>query len=118
MDLSLKQLEEAVGLRRQIDALEGRLTSLLRGNGMSSSKVSSSAGAKTDGRRRKMSAATRAKIAAAARARWAKVRGSGAAKSPAKKTGARKRGRMSPAARKRLSEMMKARWAARRKGQK
>lgn len=64
--------------------------------------------------RRKMSAAARAKIAAAQRARWAKQK---AEVAPKKATAAKKKpaGRkpMSPAARKKLSAMMKARWAAR-----
>ncbi len=60
-------------------------------------------------KRRTMSAAARAKIAAAQRARWAKQKGTAAPK----KAGAR--GPMSAAARKKLSRMMKARWAARKK---
>jgi hypothetical protein len=50
-----------------------------------------------------MSAAAKAKISAAAKARWAKVKG----KSYAPKT----KSKMSPAARKKLSAMAKARWA-------
>jgi len=63
-----------------------------------------------------MSAAARAKIAAAQRARWAKQKG----QTPAKKTSsaakrASRRKPMSPAMRKKLSALMKARWAARKK---
>jgi hypothetical protein len=65
---------------------------------------------------RKMSAAARAKIAAAQRARWAKQKGQAA---PKKATAAKKkrssRKPMSPAMRKKLSAMMKARWAARKR---
>lgn len=67
-------------------------------------------------RRRTMSAAARAKIAAAQRARWARQKGTAApkpVKAAQKKSGGR--GPMSPAARKKLSAMMKARWAARKK---
>jgi hypothetical protein len=61
-----------------------------------------------------MSATSRAKIAAAARARWARFRaGRGGAKA-AKKGGKRKSG-ITAAGRRRLSQLMKARWAARRK---
>jgi hypothetical protein len=63
-----------------------------------------------------MSAAARAKIAAAQRARWAKQKGQSPAKqtkTASKKASGRKG--MSPAARKRLSALMKARWAARKK---
>jgi len=112
MDLSLRQLEQAVSLRRQIDSLERRFAGLVGGG-----RATSSAGVKTGvGRRRRrrtMSAATRAKIAAAARARWARVRGGRKTGGGGKKS--RRRGRMSAAARKKLSDMMKARWAARRR---
>ena len=87
MDLSLRQLEQAVSLRRQIDALERRFAGLVGG--------------------------ARAKIAAAARARWARVRGGRKAGGGGKKSP--RRGRMSAATRKKLSDMMKARWAARRR---
>ena len=87
MDLSLKQLEEAVGLRRQIDALEGRLTRLLRGNGMSSSKVSSSAGEQTEGRLRTMWADTRRKLRTTPAAAGAKVRGRGSGGGVGPRTG-------------------------------
>jgi hypothetical protein len=72
MDLSLRRLEQAVSIRRQIDALERRFSGLVGGG-----RATTSAGKKTGGGRRSrtMSAATRAKIAAAARRRWARVRG-------------------------------------------
>ena len=70
---------------------------------------------------RTMSAAARAKIAAAQRARWAKrkregVRKAISAKAAVPKKQSRRRG-ISPAARRRLSRLMKQRWAARRKKQ-
>ena len=61
--MSLKSLEEALSIRRQIDTLEKRLASLL-GTAVSPSAV------KAGGKR--MSAATRAKLSAAAKARWVK----------------------------------------------
>jgi hypothetical protein len=70
MNLSLESLREAVNLREQIDALEQRLASLFSGglpaspaksSGSSSSESSKFRGART------MSAAARAKIAAAPR---------------------------------------------------
>ena len=73
-------------------------------------------GVQATGRKpRRMSAAARAKLAAAQRARWAKQKGQAASKKPAaqKKTAGRKP--MSPAMRKKLSALMKARWAARKK---
>ena len=65
-------------------------------------------------RRRTMSAAARAKIAAAQRARWAKQR-TGATRTKTTPVKTSRRGRMSPAARKRLSALMKAGWAARKR---
>ena len=59
MDLSLRRLEEAVGVRRQIDALEQRLAALVGGGRSTSTSTSS----KRPTGRRTMSAATRAKIA-------------------------------------------------------
>ena len=58
-----------------------------------------------------MSAAGNAKIAAAERARWAKVKGQKATEAPAK-------GRMSAAAKAALSIKMKAAWAKRKAAQK
>lgn len=60
-------------------------------------------------RRGKISAAGRARIAAAQRARWAKVRG----KAPKKNNVIKmpKRRTMSPAARKKIASAQRARWA-------
>ncbi|PYJ90920.1 MAG: hypothetical protein DME62_16215, partial [Verrucomicrobia bacterium] len=66
MDTSLKSLEEALSIRREINTLEKRLASLL-GTALSRSAF------RTGGKR--MSAATRAKLSAAAKARWAKRKG-------------------------------------------
>src|SRR6266487_4083147 len=99
MDISLKELEEALSIRRQVDALEGRLSSILR--------IASSLSPRKG--RRRMSAATRAKLSAAAKSRWAKRKRTGVSEA------ARKKGGLTPAGRKRLSQLMKAWWAARRK---
>jgi hypothetical protein len=100
MDISLKSLREVLLIRRQIDTLEKRLASLL-GTAVSRSAV------KAGGKR--MSAATRAKLSAAAKARWVKRKRRGVGKA------ARKKGGLTPAGRKRLSQLMKARWAATRR---
>ena len=102
MDISVEALQEAVSIRRQIDTLQKRLSSILGGSRASS--------ATAKGGRRSMPAATRAKLAAAARARWARIKGQ------TKATPAVKKGGITPAGRRRLSQLMKARWAARRKG--
>jgi hypothetical protein len=105
MDISLNSLEKALSIRRQIETLERRLAGLLGGT--------VSPHPTTGKGRRHMSAATRAKIAAAARARWAKKKAGrdGAGKPRGK------RGGITAAGRRRLSQLMKARWAARRKAQ-
>jgi len=100
MDISLKSLEEVLLIRRQIDTLKKRLASLL---GTASSRSAFKTGGKG------MSAATRAKLSAAAKARGVKRKGSGGGNA------ARKEGGLTPAGRKRLSQLMKARWAVRRK---
>jgi len=100
MDISLNRLEEALSIRRQIDTLKKRLASILASSVPSQPTVSV---------RRGMSAATRAKLSAAAKARWAER------KRTSVSTATRKKGGLTPAGRKRLSQLMKARWAARKK---
>ena len=101
MNISLKALEEAVSIRRQIETLEKRLASFFGGGG--TARATSRSG------KRRVSAATRAKLAAAAKARWARQRGGKGAARPKKKGG------LTAAGRRKLSQMMKARWAARRR---
>jgi hypothetical protein len=104
MDTSVKALEEAISIRRQIETLESRLSSILGGRALPATTTTTRpAGA------RYFSPATRAKLAAAAKARWARLRG------PAPTTPAKKKGQLTPAGRRKLSQLMKARWAARRK---
>jgi len=105
MDISVKALEEAVSLRRQIDNLERRLSSILGG---APARPTATPTAK-QAAGRYFSPSTRAKLSAAARARWARLKG-GTKPAPAKKKGA-----LTAAGRRKLSELMKARWAARRK---
>jgi len=100
MDISVKTLQEAISIRRQIENLEKRLSSLLAG---APAKPTAATGG------RYFSPATRAKLAAAARARWARKRG---ATTPAPR---KRKGQLTPAGRRKLSQLMKARWAARRK---
>jgi hypothetical protein len=102
MHISLSSLEEALSIRRQIDTLGKRMAALL-GHAISSDSIAENG-------RRRMSAAARAKIAAAQRARWAKVKTNQTVAKPTMKNGG-----ITPAGRRRLSQLMKARWAARRK---
>src|SRR6266446_4461139 len=115
MDTSAKALEEAISIRRQIDNLERRLSSTLRGAAPSATTRPATTRAATTrpAGRRYFSPATRAKLAAAAKARWARLRGGATTATPAKK-----KGQLTPAGRRKLSQLMKARWAARRKAAK
>ena len=107
-------------LRQEANRIENAIAALV---GLGSQPVRrgrppKSGQAKPAGNRKRftMSAAARAKIAAAQRARWAKQKGKPAGKKAtpvSKKSTARKP--MSAAMRKKLSAMMKARWAARKK---
>lgn len=114
MDLT-QILEQLRRQRNQLDsaisALEGGQTGARRGRPPKSVQTGPAP------KKRHMSVAARAKIAAAQRARWAKQKGSTtstkAAPLAAKATSGRKP--MSAAARKRISAMMKKRWAARKK---
>jgi hypothetical protein len=100
MDISVEKLQQAVGISRQMDALQKRLDLLF------STTASNASTAKG---RRRVSATTRAKLAAAARARWTTRKGRiGTATAAKRKSG------LTPAGRKKLSQLMKARWAARK----
>jgi len=66
-ELSLQQLKQAVAVREKIEGLEKELRRIIGGQ-------PSTAKAGASPRKRKMSAAARAKISAAAKARWAKFR--------------------------------------------
>ena len=80
-DYSPAQLEEAIALKKQIAALEARLASLSSGEPTVKATrlnvVRTTAPAAAPKKKRKMSAEGRAKIAAAAKARWAKVKAKG-----------------------------------------
>ena len=65
--------------------------------------------------RRKMSAAAKAKIRAAQKKRWAKIKGKTAAAKPARK---KRAGKMSAAGKAAVSARMKAYWAARKAAKK
>ena len=93
--LSVQQLHRAVAIKEQIAALETDL-SQIRGVPSSMTSVGNRRG------RRKRSAAVRARMAAAQKARWAK-RDRKPAKKPRRKISAKARARLAAAAR--------ARWA-------
>jgi hypothetical protein len=94
-NVSLSQLKRAVQLKEQIEKLQSELTSIVGGG--SEAKAGSG-----------MSEATKAKLRAAAKARWAQIRGNKGQKSAAMVA---KKPVMSAAAKTRLSKLAKARWA-------
>ena len=103
MNLSSQQLRSAAVLKEKILSLEKKLGQLLGSLAKSVAQVAPK-------RKFKMSAAGRARISAAAKARWAKVKGR---KLPVKSAPKTKR-KMNPAAKAKLSAKMKAIWAKRK----
>jgi hypothetical protein len=105
INLSAQQLRHAAAIKEQIQSLENEFGRIL---GTSTKPVVAAAPKK----KFKMSAAAKARISAAVKARWAKVKKlkpaakpvKPAAKAPAKR-------KMSAAAKAKLSAMAKARWA-------
>ena len=104
--LSVQQLHQAANLKEKIAALEKELNHLFGSTAKSSTfKPATKAPQKKGG----LSAAGKARIVAAQKARWAKIK----AAKPAVKTAkpARKKFTMSAAAKAKISVAAKARWA-------
>ena len=95
-DLTAKELLKMASIKGRIEHLQAQLGAIT-GDGVSP--------AKGRGKRRRMSRAGRARIAAAQRARWAKVRGVKAHMRP------KRRRKVSVAVRAKLAAAAKARWA-------
>lgn len=106
MPISIETLKEALQIKEEIASLEARLNKIL-GSGEVPSPFSAPLPTKKG--RKKMSAAARAKIAAAQKARWAKLKGT--SDSPVVKSKMKKR-KLSPEGRARIIAAQKARWAA------
>jgi hypothetical protein len=102
----LEKLEEALHIRKQIAALEDKLRSMF--GGKSDGVIRSSSALTKDPRNGKRSAAVRAKMAAAQRARWAKSKGETSTPVVPKKKGKRT---MSPEAKAKIAAAQKERWA-------
>ena len=106
-NLSLAQLKEIVAVKEQITNLESQLAKILGGKAL---PAKSPAGPVKKARKG-ISAAGKARIIAAQKARWAKVKGTApaapAAPAPAKKA----MKTMSPAAKAKIAAAAKARWA-------
>jgi hypothetical protein len=98
-DLTTSQLNSIIAIKEQIEKLQGQLDSIAAGNDSPIPVIAAK-------RRRRMSRAGRARIIAAVKARWAKVKRKAKSK-PAKK-GKR---RLSAAGRAAIIAGTKARWA-------
>ena len=98
--LSVQQLRRAADIKEKLETLEQELGQILG----SPTKPVSEAEPK---KKRKMSAAGRARIAAAQKARWAKSKGKKFSVKPVKKA----KRKMSAAARAKISAAAKKRWA-------
>jgi hypothetical protein len=103
-NLSVQQLRHAADLKEKIAVLERELSQLL-------GSTAQTAVAKAPKKKFTMSAAAKAKISAAAKLRWAKVKGAKPAAKPKAKPASKKKGGMSAAGRARISAAAKARWA-------
>jgi len=123
---SVDQLRHAIEIAEKIQSLEAELASILGGSAVVSAPSaravaaapvapSASAAPKTRGRKKgqKLSAETKAKMAAAQQARHAKKNGSAVAAAPAPKAGKKKGGKrtLSPEALERIREGQRKRWA-------
>jgi hypothetical protein len=109
-DLTIKQLKRAAIIKQQIAELTKELGNIFGPTGASSKPGRNS--------RRAMSARARRKIAAAQKARWAKLRDSAPAARSARLHAKTAKKRMSPAARANLSAKLKAFWASKKKAAK
>ena len=99
--LTTVQLRRAADIKEKIEGLDNELVSILG--------TSAPVSGKLPAKKRGMSAAGRAKIAAAQRARWAKAKATKPAKASVKSPAKQKV--MSAAARAKIAKAAKARWA-------
>lgn len=129
---SVEQLKRAIELAEQIDRLQNELETLLGGGNRTQSQnrtasAPKSASTKSRGGRRSVSPEARERIAAAQRARWARLRGDSSADTAGKtqskpaaraKSGGRgaQKGRRSVSAegRAKMAEAARKRWAAKK----
>jgi hypothetical protein len=109
LDLTINQLKRAAAIKEQIEDLNKELRSILAAPATSGPAPK---------KKRAMSASAKQNIAAAQRARWAKVRGTKPAAPSVKAAAKAKKKTMSPAAKAKLSAKLKAYWAARKAGKK
>jgi hypothetical protein len=93
ISISAEQLRRAASIKDQIESLQSELDGLLGSSATTTSTIKGG-----------MSAAGKARIAAAQRARWAKLKGT------AVKGASKGKRKMSPAARAKIAAAARARW--------
>jgi len=106
-DLTIDQLRRAAAIKEQIEGLNKTLHRIL---GESSNAASP--------KKRTMSASVKRKIAAAQKARWAKMRHAKPATRSVRRAAKAGKKTFSPATRAKLSARLKAYWAAKKAGKK
>ena len=106
-DHPIDKLEQALSIRKQIAALQDKLSKLFGSDGGKTPKAKATASKR--GGKRTMSAEARERIAAAQRARWAKSKGATtvAPKAKAKSAPASKKKGITPEGRAKLAAAMK-----------
>ena len=110
INLSIEQLKQAISIKEEIATLEQKLASFINGKSLQEAAavvVPAKRG------RKKMSPEAKAKIAAAATARWAKIKGTAPAPAKSAPTAKPAKGKrvLSPEGRARIVAALKARWA-------
>jgi hypothetical protein len=113
---TVDQLKRAIVVAEQIEKLKAELAAILGGTPTKQAEPAKVTSAPVKRRKkRKLSPESRARIVAAVKARWARVKGQKAPGRPAKapKTSRKKR-KLTPEGRARLAASMRARWAARK----
>jgi hypothetical protein len=123
-DHPIATIEKALHIRKQIEALQATLASILgggteAGNGKVAKRrgrppktsLVKSATSKVDGRKGKRSAATIARMKAAQRARWARKNGASSAPDKSVVKGTAKKRKFSAESRAKMAAAQKARWA-------
>ncbi len=108
--LTVAQLERAVAIKKQIEALEQELESLEGTSPAFTGTRTPTLSPKLGRKKRTVSPESRARIAAAQKARWAKVNGTAAPEAAVAEEPKKKR-KMSRAGKARIAAAAKARWA-------
>ena len=109
LELTVKQLKRAAAIKEQIENLNQELRAILGAPAISGAAPK---------KNRTMSAAVKRKIAAAQKARWARIQGGNPVALSVKPAAKAKKKRMSSAAKAKLSAKLKAYWAAKKSGKK